>query len=152
MPNIAHYAERAHKITGEMLASIWADKDKNPAHKLKLRMLDSEYLALSESDWAKLALETRTAQHDWKPETRDCDDFAFAFRGLAPLNYAINGVGMVIDISGKHAYNVVVVYVENDDGTAEFDIKVIEPQDDMFVLHKDLGKPPYTMESGEATF
>ncbi|MDQ2053222.1 hypothetical protein [Halobellus sp. H-GB7] len=61
----------------------------------------------------------------YRPERFDCENFAGAFRALVAFGLGTNTVGVVIDWSGGHAYNVIV----DADGGVTF----YEPQDDRVV-------------------
>ena len=59
----------------------------------------------------------------------DCNNFAFYFQSQVAYEYGVNAVGVVIDYSGRHAYNVIVY----DDGSCA----LYEPQTGEFVNRGD---------------
>ena len=82
-------------------------------------------------------------QFDWTDKLQyfqekfDCDDFAFVFQAMMKYVWGLNGVGVVIDWSSGHAYNIVLfpggIY------------GIFEPQTDEW---KKIGEKGYTLENG----
>lgn len=88
------------------------------------------YRIVSWEVWDKLIEKSKINTKRYRRNIRDCDDFAFSFRGEIPLLWEVNGVGFVLDTSGAHAYNVLIGYdSESDHISARF----FEPQSDRFV-------------------
>ena len=85
--------------------------------------LDGSYFAPEGGDIDQLRDVSSAPQ--WLPyreERYDCEDFAFSFQALAALIGGVNTVGVVIDWSDSHAYNVIV--------DANGGVVFYEPQDD----------------------
>ena len=85
--------------------------------------LDGRYFAPGAGDVD--ALRGLSSAPQWLPyreERYDCEDFAFSFQALAALIGGVNTVGVVIDWSDSHAYNVIV--------DANGGVVFYEPQDD----------------------
>ena len=67
--------------------------------------------------------------YDWTNEREyiiqkyDCEQFAFSLVSALGEKYAVNGIGIVIDWSSRHAYNI---YVDPETR----DVHLIEPQTD----------------------
>ena len=87
--------------------------------------LDNKYWTCTKPEFQKI-LETNTInEKQYVLDQFDCDNFAFNLKAQVAKDYNLNNVGMVIDNSGGHAYNVVIFR----DGTAE----LLEPQTDRWV-------------------
>jgi len=89
--------------------------------------LDGSYFAPQPEDVD--ALRDLSSAPQWLPyrsERYDCEDFAFSYQALAALLGGVNTVGVVIDWSDAHAYNVIV------DSAGE--VRFYEPQSDMPVV------------------
>ena len=117
--------------------SAW-QKNTDLAH-FQLLLDDDEYYGLPEDTWQKIMEDSDTKTYKYIPEFRDCDDFAFIFKGELAQS-AINGCGIVFNSGGKHAYNVVIV---NTDKGPSF--KFIEPQLDKWII---TGSKPYYAKQG----
>ena len=88
--------------------------------------LDRRYRALPTDIW-KLILEyTQIDKKQYVSEYWDCDDYAKAFAAQVPLFFACNGVGIVYDFSGGHAYNAILVADKRD----HLAVVGVEPQND----------------------
>lgn len=107
--------------------------------------LDSRYLGLSRYAWDLVVAYDDTNVLTYIAEEFDCDNFMIVFAGNCMQKWKINGVGLAIDFSGGHAYNVLLIV--EDDGSLS--IAVIEPQNDEFVI-KDVGM--YDAEVGVVIF
>ena len=46
-------------------------------------------------------------------ERYDCDNFALQFKAAVSRNFGITGVGMTVDIPGKHSYNMLATTNED---------------------------------------
>ena len=103
----------------------------------KLLLDDSKYYALHSLVWKNVMDSTDTKSYKYIPEFRDCDDFAFLFKGLL-AKAAMNGCGLVINYGGKHAYNVGLVY-----GDSGLGFHFIEPQQDNWIITGS--KPCYSV-------
>jgi hypothetical protein len=95
-----------------------------PADMPRLAM-DGNYMACTQADFMRfLAWDWTNTYKPYLLETWDCDDFAW-YLAARCRQFDLNAVGMVIDYSAGHAYNVVVFK----DGTAS----IWEPQNDHVV-------------------
>ena len=92
------------------------------------QFLDHEFTALPLETWRKILNFSQIDKIKYIATKRDCDNFAIALSGECSLKFGINGVGIVIDIDGKHAYNVLLV-----EGKEGLEVAVVEPQTDGFV-------------------
>ena len=112
---------------------------------MRLLFLDRKYYGLPMSTWRKILQYTGIDTGKYVAERYDCDDFSFAFKGAVARKLAVNGVGLVLDYSGGHAY--VAIVVKNTDGSCV--VQFLEPQSDKLVF---VGRGAYAMENGEVIF
>ena len=91
--------------------------------------LDETYWGVSLETWELILAYNGTDKKRYVKDTFDCDNFAILFAGSVADRFSINGAGIVIDFSGRHAYSALLVATEN--GLA---FATIEPQNDRFVL------------------
>ena len=123
-------------------ASVTAAWGSSALSKIPLYSLDKEYRALPKSVWDEI-LETHLSLHPYETDFYDCDGFSAVFMGKVLENYDVNGLARVIDVSGHHSYNAVLVC---DDGKSCSWLKV-EPQTDAFVDSPPRGVK-FTVPSG----
>ena len=100
--------------------------------------LDAKYWACSKQEFQDWIIWDWTNKKKYITDAYDCENFAFSFKARCDRRIGINCVGLVIDYSGGHAYNVVVF----PDSPAE----LYEPQNDNWV-YKGQSKL-YTLTSG----
>jgi hypothetical protein len=91
----------------------------------QLIRLDNRYWVCSKSEFQRIVNTNTINEKQYVLDQFDCDNFAFTFKSQVAANYNLNNVGMVIDNSGGHAYNIVVFT----NGTAE----LFEPQTDRWI-------------------
>ena len=109
------------------VSAAWAA---SPASRLQLVCLDGQrYYGLPLDTWRLVIQYTGVESGRYRPERYDCDDFACALKAAVGRKLAVNGVGLVVDSSGQHAYNALLVVEE--DGAAG--IAFLEPQNDRLV-------------------
>jgi len=70
--------------------------------------LDSRYWVCTKKDFQDWIEWDWTNGKKYIAEEYDCDNFAFSFKARCDRKIGINAVGLVIDYSGGHAYNLVV--------------------------------------------
>ena len=77
------------------------------------------------------------SQKKYLSEEYDCDDFAFWFKAWA-AGLGMTSVGLVIDDTGEHAYNIVVLSFGQG---APLSVKLVEPQTGGYATrNRDAGK------------
>ena len=99
--------------------------------------LDRRYWACSIADFDKVVASDPTDEKTYAAGQFDCDNFSFTFKARVGRQYGINAVGVVINTSSAHAYNVVAFL----DGPP----RLFEPQSDEW---PELGTGDYKFESG----
>ena len=127
--------EQTRKVySGQQVRSAWQGQT-NLSH-FSLILDDKLYYGVPTNTWQKIMEQSDTKSYKYIPEFRDCDDFAFLFKGEL-TKVALNGCGLVINYGGKHAYNVGIVA---DTGTPSF--RFIEPENDQWIITDS--KPCYS--------
>ena len=101
---------------------------------MQLLQLDSQYFCLPKDKVDTMVSEITTPHLHYIAERNDCDKFALKFASTVVWTYGSNGVGVVLDTEGQHAYNVLVV--AGDDG-ADPTVEVVEPQNDQVISTAD---------------
>ena len=100
--------------------------------------LDNKYLGTNQADMKKIIEWDWTDNRKYIAEKYDCDNFAFSFKAMVDRKFNVNNVGLVIDYSAGHAYNIIVF----NDGT----VKLFEPQSDKWPR---IGTSMYKFEEGK---
>ena len=115
----------------------WLLRDDVLTKDVKWRQLDGKYFLCSKEVMEQIASFAWQKFLPYRKEKFDCDDFAFLFKSWVNLVYGLNNVGLVIDDSTSHAYNIVVT----NDGY----LRVFEPQTGKW---HELGTGLYKLEKG----
>ena len=92
---------------------------------------DSKYYVTSKEDFERLAKINPVDKIPYKKEKFDCDNFARLFSETMSLSAGINSIGIVVDHSGGHAYNVVIF--------KNGEVGFWEPQSDRWVEIGEVG-------------
>ena len=79
--------------------------------------------------WELIIGRNRVDSRQYKAEFFDCDDFAAILYARTRELYEVNGCGLVIDASGRHAYNVLLVV----DSAGRLGRAWLEPQSDLIM-------------------
>ena len=109
------------------------------------RFLDDEYNVLPFNIFEKVMDASRTNRFLYE-KFFDCDKFSRQFQAEVQT-LEINSVGMVIDYSARHSYNVVACWNTMKPNNLEFFF--IEPQADQVTkIHQSI----YTFKEGEVIF
>ena len=112
--------EGVEEKTGEWIAEVL--KEGEPLTGIPRFPLDSKYWVCDRAEFNKIVQWDWTDKKQYISEKYDCDNFAFSFKARVDKWFHLNCVGLVIDWSGAHAYNIVVFK----DGTWS----LFEPQSD----------------------
>ena len=113
--------ERVTVTSGEVASALLEFSGLRPM------LLDSTYYAVPMFIWSMVLQYSGIDKARYVRQVRDCDDFAFAFRGEVPIKLGLNGVGVALDFGMKHAYNVLLVH---DPISQDVDVAAMEPQTD----------------------
>lgn len=111
------------------------------APKMRKVCLDNRYYCLSAAAWDGLIKAVGTEPNKYAADRFDCDAFSRVWYGRVAEDYEINGMGIVIDWSGKHSYNALLV--AGADGTLT--VRLFEPQT---LATPKRGSGPYLLKSG----
>ena len=112
-------------------------------HKLKPYYLDKKYRIADETQIREALKYSQTKRLKYSKETFDCDDFATVLKSEI-VKLGTNAVAIVVDVSGKHAYNFIVYKVDN-----ILNIFAVEPQTDEII---NIGQGHYKAEEGYIIF
>ena len=119
---------------------------------LQAKLLDGKsYTALSMETWMAILEWSDVDRVIYVAEQRDCDNFAIALAGQVALRLGVNGVGIVLDYSGGHAYNCLLV---KDTAKGGCYLRLVEPQSDRMPQVGDRlsGHEAYQATRGEVIF
>ena len=105
---------------------------------MKRKNLDTKYWSCGRTDFEAIVNWDWTDKKKYVAEKYDCDNFAFSFKAMVDRKFNVNNVGLVIDYSAGHAYNIIVF----NDGT----VKLFEPQSDKWPR---IGTSMYKFEEGK---
>ena len=100
-------------------------------------LVDGKYWTVSREEFEYLLRWDWTNQASYLVDRNDCDNYADVVRANFGFRLGINSVGLVLDVSSAHAYNLVVF--------SNGDFGWLEPQTDQWV---QLGSGLYTLSSG----
>ena len=105
---------------------------------MEIFALDNKYQVTTQKDMKKIIDCDWTDNKKYVAEKYDCDNFAFSFKAMVDRRFGVNNVGLVIDYSGGHAYNIIVF----NDGS----VRLFEPQTDRWAR---VGTGQYKFEEGK---
>lgn len=71
---------------------------------------DSKYWTCTKQDFQKILKWDSTNKKKYIPEQYDCDNFAMSFKSRVARYFHLNNVGLVIDMSSAHAYNITFLF------------------------------------------
>ena len=101
-------------------------------------ILDGKYYMANESNMLNVIAWDWTEKKKFILDRYDCDDFAFTFKANVNRYYDLNQVGVVVDWSSRHAYNIILFPNRN--------IWLFEPQTDSFFFVSERKKFLYSLE------
>ena len=91
-----------HWISSQLMRADFIGEEIQRLH------LDSKYWVCSKKEFEDWIEWDWTNKKRYISEEYDCDNFAFSFKARCDRRLGINAVGLVIDYSGGHAYNLVI--------------------------------------------
>lgn len=109
--------------------------------------LDRRYRALPMRVWELILEYSQVDKKQYRSEHYDCENFAMALCGQVPMWFDVNGVGFVVDYSGKHAYNAILVSESGE----HLEVIGVEPQNDRWGVAKT-GAQMYSAQNGYTIF
>ena len=103
--------------------------------------LDSNYYTVDFDTFKKIVEWDFTDTRKYLTDTFDCDKFAMYFKSRLALDFGINAIGVVLDYSASHAYNLVIL---KDSQTKWY---LYEPQTDDIFTYNTRDVNMYAMKS-----
>jgi len=113
------------KVESEFVAEAVNDYLDEHAENGSRLPLDGKYYTTSEDEMKQIVNADQTDKKLYRKAEYDCENFALSFMANVQGMYGVTTIGLVIDWSGGHAYNMLVY----EDGS----IALYEPQNDKFV-------------------
>lgn len=133
---------KKHKIvTGN---DLWTFLGKSKVGKFKRILLDSKYLVVGYETWLNIISRNQVDKRTYKPQHFDCDDFAKIMYAYSSKEFEVNTCGLVLDWSGRHAYNLIICL----DPQGELRLTFFEPQSDRFLTEDELFSGQYALQDG----
>ena len=145
---VARWKDRRIQVTNEQIASAMRVAG---AGAFQNYFLDRNYFAVSLEAWREIVEATEVDEVRYVAESTDCDDFAKAFSGIVSLKFGVNACATVVDISGRHAYNVLISV----DSAGRVTAHAFEPQTDEIDVDSRrvaFGQGAYPAKQGIAVF
>ena len=106
--------------------------------------LDNRYYCLTGPDWDALIKAVGPEHRKYAVDKFDCDAFSRVWYGRVAEDYEINGMGIVIDWSGQHSYNLLLVS-DGEKPATRLTCRLFEPQN---LSEPKRGAEPYLLKSG----
>ena len=98
--------------------------------RLKHQFYDPTFIAIPQDLWQDYLDWSMVKNLSYITHRWDCDGFAMGLCAEVGRRLRINAAGLVIDVSGKHAYNALLVRVPDTD---TIKVVCVEPQQGRFV-------------------
>lgn len=102
--------------------------------------LDGVYWTVSRDDMHAIVDHDPVDEREYKLHEFDCENFAMTLKMAVARAYGVNTLGVVVDWTAEHAYNVALY----DDGEMEF----LEPQTDVFLPPEMLPTGMHKLDDG----
>ncbi|MCC6057028.1 MAG: hypothetical protein LM583_10170 [Desulfurococcaceae archaeon] len=103
--------------------------------------LDSQYFATSLEEFKKIISWDWTDHLHYEINSFDCENFAFYFASRIARMFGINAIGVILDYSSAHAYNLVIV--KDSQGVRYY---LFEPQNDSIFTYDQRDQSFYAMK------
>jgi hypothetical protein len=104
--------------------------------------LDRTYYAVDLETFKKVVDWDWTDARKYVLDRFDCDKFALYFKSRVAIDFGINAIGVVLDYSAGHAYNLVITK----DAAGKVEWRLFEPQTDKLFKFEERDKNLYRME------
>ena len=102
--------------------------------------LDNNYYAVDMETFKKIVEWDWTDTRKYIADTFDCDKFAMYFKARVAIDFGVNAVGIVLDYSSSHAYNIVIL--KDQQGVKWY---LYEPQNDSIFTYRQRNQNLYAM-------
>jgi hypothetical protein len=127
------------QLTEDELQSVIKDIQSKRGMEGWLR-LDGEYYTTDMDSLKRIIDWDWTDTRKYITDTFDCDKFAFYFKSRMAIDFGINAVGVILDYSARHAYNLLIVK----DSSVKW--YLYEPQNDNIFTYDTRAINMYRME------
>jgi hypothetical protein len=134
------FSVERRQLSEEELQRVIADLKRRGGMRGWLR-LDGTYYATDLTTLKKIIDWDWTDTRKYVNEIFDCDKFAIYFKARVSLDFGINAVGVVLDYSAGHAYNLVIL--KEPDGRVQW--YLFEPQRDALFSYDERDMEMYAM-------
>jgi len=94
--------------------------------------LDGTYYTTDLDTFKKIIEWDWTDTRKYLAETMDCDKFAMYFKSRMAIDFHINAIGVILDYSAGHAYNLVILK-----DAQEVKYYLVEPQNDSIFTYEN---------------
>jgi hypothetical protein len=128
-------------LTEDELNSIINDLSSKGGLQNWLR-LDDKYYTTNMDTIKQIIKWDWTDTRKYLEDTFDCDKFATYFKSRMAIDFGINAIGIVLDYSSAHAYNIIIT--KDNQGVKWY---LYEPQTDNIFTYEDREKVFYKMEN-----
>jgi hypothetical protein len=105
--------------------------------------LDGTYYTTDMDTFKKIVDWDWTDTRKYLVDTFDCEDFSMYFKARQAIDFRLNSIGMVIDYSAGHAYNIIII---KDPSTGKVTWYLYEPQLGRIFTYDERDKNMYTMQ------
>jgi hypothetical protein len=105
--------------------------------------LDGTYYSTDMNTFKKIVEWDWTDTRKYIADVFDCDKFAMYFKARMAIDFGINAVGVILDYSAGHAYNLVILR----DPRGVVNYYLYEPQNDNLFTYEQRDKNMYAMQS-----
>ena len=131
-----------YRLSPEVHDEVWVEEalKKVPHYGsgVRWRPLDKKYWVCSQKTFMRIVRWDWLERRKYMADKLDCDNFALIFMARLTDYFGLNNVGLVIDDSSGHAYNIVIFK----DGS----VRIFEPQSDSWPNIGD--EPLYKLQRG----
>jgi hypothetical protein len=103
--------------------------------------LDKTYYATDLDTFRRIVEWDWTDTRKYLVDRFDCDEFAMYFKARVSIDFGINAIGVVVDYSAGHAYNIVII--KDRQGVRWY---LYEPQTDAIFTYEQRNQRFYTMQ------
>ena len=125
------YFDAVVKYDVDKIKSVFAA---SKLSQMQLVPMDTDIYCLPKDKIDTMVPEITTNHLHYILQRNDCDKFALKFASEVVWTYGSNGVGIILDNAGAHAYNCLIVA---GDGDADPTIEIVEPQADTVISTPD---------------
>ena len=108
--------------------TYWIDSQLAPLRVVRLP-LDGKYRLTNKSNFIDIVAWDWVDSKPYERDIYDCENFAISFKARVDWYFALNQVGIVIDYTSGHGYNLVIF--------PNGDVMLLEPQSDGLVYWED---------------